>query len=127
MKTLAALILLALAAAPAAWADGPPQYAAQGGTGILLRNGTRYIAMPAAGHRTTLTMELRDGSLWPGPTYPGSWGIPTVTMHDSGGLSHDGRTMFLQGTLPAPTSFMVLDTRRHHVRDEFTLDGNYSF
>ena len=97
MKTLLALILATLAAAPAALADGVPQYAAQGGSGITGPNGLRYVALGAS-DQTLLTYSTPDGALWSGPAVPGSYGIPMVTYRDAAGLSRDGRTLFLQNT-----------------------------
>ena len=127
MKTLLALILATLAAAPAALADGVPQYAAQGGSGITGPNGLRYVALGAS-DQTLLTYSTPDGALWSGPAVPGSYGIPMVTYRDAAGLSRDGRTLFLQSTAyGSPTRFLVLDTRPLSIRDRFTLNGNFSF
>ena len=45
MKTLLAVLVAALAAAPAALADGPPQYAQQFGTGVAA-HGIHYVTLP---------------------------------------------------------------------------------
>jgi hypothetical protein len=127
MKTLVPL-LIALAAAPAAWADGPPQYAAQGGMGITTPRGDRYVALSVPGGKTMLAFVNTDGSLWNGPILRGSWGIPMVTYRDAGGISRDGRLLVLQSTAVGPsTSFLVLDTHGYRVRKRFTLRGTYSF
>ena len=129
MKTLLALILAALAAAPAALADGPPQYAALGGSGVASPNGAvHYVAVPAGSNRTMLETVGSDGSIWNWPSFAGSWGVPTINYQKFGGLSRDGRTLFLESTrFGSPTSFLVVDTKRLRVRDRFTLRGNFSY
>jgi hypothetical protein len=128
MKTFLLILLAALAAAPAALADGVPQYAAQGGIGVLAPDGTHYVALGPTRARTTLVFVGSDGRLWTGPTLRGSWGTPMVTQRDVGGLSRDGRLFFLQSTtIGSPTSFLVLDTHGFRVRDRFRLHGTFSF
>jgi hypothetical protein len=130
MKTLLAFLLAALAAAPAALADGPPQYAALGGPGVASPKpgGPHYVAVPAGSNRTILEVIARDGTVESWPTFAGNWGIPTVDYSQYGGLSRDGRTLFLQSTgYGAPTRFLVVDTRTLTVRDWMTLRGNFSF
>ena len=59
-----------------------------------------------------------DGSVWNGPIFRGSWGIPMITYRDAGGLSLDGRTLVLQSTPIGPsTSFLVLDTHGYRVQE----------
>ena len=112
MKTLL-VFLIVLAAAPAALADGGPQYAVQGGMGITTPNGDRYVALAIPGGKTMLAFVNTDGSVWNGPIFRGSWGIPMVTYRDAGGLSLDGRLLVLQSTTVGPsTSFLVLDYAR---------------
>ena len=127
MKTLA--LLVCLVAAPAALADGPPQYAAQGGAGVSTPNGAvHYVAIPGFGATTMVESIGRDGSVWNWPSFVGSWGIPMITYRDASGLSRNGRSLFLQSTAFAgPTSFLVVNTRTMRMRDLFTLKGSYSF
>src|SRR5207302_3369649 len=130
MKTFAFLICLAaFVAAPAALADGPPQYAAQGGAGVSTPNGAvHYVAIPGFGGTTMVESIGRDGSVWNWPSFVGSWGIPMISYRDAAGLSRDGRSLFLQSTaFGGPTSFLVVNTRTMRMRDLFTLNGNYSF
>ncbi len=127
MKTLL-IVLIALAAVPAAWAAGPPQYAAQGGMGITTPRGDRYVALSVPGGKTMLAFVNTDGSVWNGPIFRGSWGIPMVTYRDAGGLSLDGRMLVLQSAQTGlSTSFLVLDTHGYRVKNRFTLHGTYSF
>ncbi|MEP6812945.1 MAG: hypothetical protein ABI990_08150 [Actinomycetota bacterium] len=130
MKTFIALLalLILFAAAPAAGAGGPPQYAAQGGMGITTSKGDRYVALRLPGGTTMLAFVSSDGSVWNGPIFRGDWGIPMITYRDAGGLSLDGHTLVLQSAVTGPTtSFIVLDTRRYRVKRRFTLRGSYSF
>jgi hypothetical protein len=130
MKTFAFLIAIAaFAAAPAASAaGGPPQYAAQGGTGVSSPDGkTHFVAVPA-GVSTLIESIAADGSVWNFPSFKGSWGIPMITWRDPAGLSRDGRTLVVQTLVSqSPTSFLVLNARTMRVREQFTLKGNYSF
>ena len=128
MKTFL-VVLVALVAAPAALADGGPQYAVQGGMGVTTPNGDRYVALGIPGGKTMVAFVNTDGSVWNGPIFRGRWGIPMVTYRDPGGLSLDGRMLVLQSTTIGPsTSFMVLSARGgFHVKNRFTLHGTYSF
>jgi hypothetical protein len=132
MKTFALLIALAaFAVAPAASAaGGPPQYALQGGTGVPSPDGkVHFVAVPGFADQTTLIESIgSDGSVWNWPSFKGSWGIPIITYRDPAGLSRDGRTLVVQSlNSGSPTHFLVLNTRTMHVREQFTLKGNYSF
>jgi len=127
MKTFLALLIV-LAAAPAAWGAGGPQYSAQGGLGITTPRGDRYVALGIPGGKTMLAFVTSDGSVWNGPIFRGSWGIPMITFRDAGGLSRDGRKLVLQSTQIGPwTDFIVLDTHGYRVQQRFTLRGTYSF
>jgi|GEM_PF-686479 len=132
--TIRALILLvfaALAAAPAALADGGPLYTMQGGQGIAAPNGAlHYVAVPTSTGDTTLVAIAKDGSIWNWAYLAGSYGIPMVTYRDAGGLSRDGNTLFLQSTSyggPSNTTFAVLDTHSMQVKHSFVLEGTFAF
>jgi hypothetical protein len=128
MKTFAFILVLAAVAVPAASAGGGPQYTAQGGMGITTPRGDRYVALRIPGGKTMLAFVNTDGSVWNGPIFRGSWGIPMITYRDAGGISLDGRMLVLQSTAIGPsTSFLVLDTRGYRVKSRFTLHGTYSF
>jgi hypothetical protein len=117
-----------VAAAPAASAGGPPQYASQGGMGITTPQGDRYVALRIPGGKTMLAFVSKDGSVWNGPIFRGDWGIPMITYRDAGGLSRDGRTLVLQSAVTGPTtSFIILSTRGYRVQQRFTLHGTNSF
>jgi hypothetical protein len=126
LAALVAALVLGLAAAPAALADGPPDYASVWGAGVA-RGMTHYVAVPGGPGRTMLAV-VKGGRIDGGPVYEGYWGIPTVAYNHGGGLSHDGRTLFLQSAeIGDPTRFLVVSTRTFKQLDRFTLHGNFSF
>lgn len=132
MTRLALLLALAaLGAAPAALGDGGPMYSMQGGAGIVGAHGLRFVAVPTASGDTTLLEIATDRSVWSWSALTGSFGIPMVTYRDAGGLSRDGRTLFLQSTTYGGTSdnttFVVVDTRRMTPKDSFFLKGTFAF
>ena len=123
---LCLVVLGVLGLAPVARADGPPQYAAQGGFGVASPDGGLHYVALGAGRSTALETITADG-LVNSTSLKGSWGIPMVTYSHAAGLSRDGRTLILQSTGFPPTRFLVLDARRLLVQDRFTLNGNFSF
>ncbi len=129
MKTLLALIVAALVAAPAGLAAGGPQYAAVGGLGVSSPGGKlHYVALGSGASRTTVVTVGADGSVWNWPSFRGTWGIPMVGYQTAVGISRDGRRLYLQSTsVGAPTRFLVLDTRSMRAVDRFTLQGAFSF
>src|SRR5689334_1159522 len=127
MKIVLALLVAALAAAPAAAGDGFPQAAMQAGAGVTSPQGRQYVAVGVDQWHTMLTT-LQYGGVTGWSELDGSFGIPMVTQSETGGLSRDGRTLILQEVaLAAPTQFVVVDARTLRVRDRFILDGIYSF
>jgi len=127
MKTLLALLVAALTAAPVALADGPPQYAQQFGTGVAA-HGIRYVTFPVGNARTMVITKGFGNWYGGGITYRGSWGIPQIAYGRPAGISHHGDLLFLQSTgIGAPTSFLVLATKTLKKVDGFTLDGDFSF
>ncbi len=128
-------VALALAAAPAALADGPIGYAVQSATGVLSLDGTqRYVAVGAGQTATTMleAISTRDGSVVGSVSLIGDWGTPfVVSTNDGTGLSPDGRTLVLADV---PTSFphtrsafMFLDPRTLRMRDAVSLKGDFAF
>ena len=100
--------VLALAAAPAALADGFAGYALQTGTGVVSANGkVRYVAVGTWQTATTSTsvesISTADGSILRSLSVIGSFGTPFIAQPQDGlGLSADGRTLVLADV---PTSF----------------------
>jgi hypothetical protein len=124
------LVVAALIAAPAALADGGPIYTLQGGAGIAGPDGMHYVAVPTNANDTILVTIRKDGSVWNWPSFVGSYGIPMVTTRDVGGLSRDGRTLFLQSTTYANTSstdFIMVHLPSMVPEDSFFLRGTFAF
>lgn len=128
MRRTLAVLVAALAAAPAARAAGGPTYTAVGGTGVAGPHGLHYVAIAPVDGRTTLVTVGPDGSIWSWPSFDGAWGIPVIGYSTPVGVTHDGRRLFLQSVaVNAPTHFLVVDLRRMRVDDRFTLRGAFSF
>ena len=124
------LVVAALIAAPAARADGGPIYSLQGGAGIGGPDGLRYVAVPTNSNDTILVTIQKDGSVWNWPSFVGSYGIPMVTNRDVGGLSRDGKTLFLQSTTysnTTSTSFIMVHLPSMVPEDSFFLRGTFAF
>jgi hypothetical protein len=124
------LVVAALIAAPAALADGGPMYSLQGGAGIAAPNGNRFVPI-STDTGDTMLLVLRHGSLWSWQNIVGSYGIPLTTYRDPGGLSRDGKTLYLQSpSYPGgsnETRFLVVDTHTLRTRDGFFLKGMFAF
>ncbi len=129
-----ALAIAALAAVPAAFADGGPLLVAPGGTGVATRDGAfHYVAVPDGSRRTLLEkIEVANGQVnWWIPLQ-GSWGTPMLGygVQTGQGLSWDGRAVVLAsppGPLATPSRFLVVDLKRFRVVREITLHGSFSF
>jgi hypothetical protein len=129
MKILLALIVAALAAAPAALGAGGPLYAEVGGLGVASPSGKlHYVPLPSGSDGTMLVTVGADGSVWNGPSFHGAWGVPMIGYQTPVGISRDGTRLVLQSlTGNAPTHFLVIDLRRMRAVDRFTLHGAFSF
>jgi hypothetical protein len=132
MKTLVLLLCFtALAAAPAAAADGFVQGAAQLGVGVLSPDGsTRYVAAPAGSHTTLLAIQTKSGLVSGSADLLGSYGIPVLTFNGQAdeGLSHDGRTLVLGDTQQlAQSHFLVYDTKTLRMKDGIVLKGTFGY
>ena len=112
----------ALALAPAAFADGGPLPAVQGGPGLLSDDGSlRYVAVPSGdggpnGTYTTLeAIQTSDGQLRSWDPLIGSWGLPTFGLGygAANSISADGKTLVLaEPQLAATSKFLVLTRAR---------------
>jgi hypothetical protein len=126
------LVVAALVAAPAAFADGGPMYSLQGGGGVAGPDGIRFISVPTNSGDTTLIV-LRHGTVFGWQSLVGSYGIPMITNRDSGGVSRDGTSLVLQSTAyfgdpnATTTRFLVLDTRTLRTENGFFLKGTFAF
>ena len=133
---VALLFLSALAAAPAAAADGPMPFAQQGGSGVLSADGrTRWVAV-GTGMEASTALEAVDthgGVVQRVADLPGWWGIPMVTSYgvDGAGLSRDGKTLVLADTNPVyprtTSQFLVIDTASLLTRRTIQLKGDFAF
>lgn len=126
------LVVAVLVAAPAALADGGPMYTLQGGAGIAAPNRTHFVAIPTNSGDTMLVV-TRHGAVWGWQSLVGSYGIPMTTFRDTGGLSRDGKSLFLQSTsypgdpTATTTRFLVVDTRTMRTTNGFFLKGSFAF
>jgi hypothetical protein len=123
-------VLLSLALAPLARADGLP--IADGGAPAVIAgddlNG-RLVALPARGG--TVVARIGD-SVYVSRFLDGRYTVPVVALdHTASGLSTDGSTLVLinpRRSFPrARTSFAVLDAKSLRVRQHIALDGDFSF
>ena len=126
------LVVAALVAAPAALADGGPMYSLQGGAGIAAPNGSRFIPI-STNSGNTMLLVLKHGTVWSWQSIVGAYGIPITTYRDTGGLSRDGKLLYLQSSAyPATpsattTKFLVLNTRTLRTENGFFLKGTFAF
>ena len=123
----------ALAAAPAAPADGP-LFVIQGGAGVATRDGAFHYVTAYDGPGSTLLekIEVAHARVFWSKRLEGAWGIPTIgNGYQTGqGLSRDGGTLVLaqsQTGFARPSRFLVVDPRRIEVLRKITLDGYFSF
>jgi len=120
-----------LASGSAAAADGQPGYAAQGGLGVLARDGqTRFVAVTTGTGTAIERVRVHGGAVVGWTALDGSWGIPTVTFSPQGaeGLTRDGKRLIVVATGAwSPTEFAVLSTRDFRVLDRFSLEGNFAY
>jgi hypothetical protein len=132
LRRLLPFAVAALVAAPVALADGgsgPPGL--QGGTGVLGRGGSSYVAV-GSGSKTVL-QEMKQGGVFRWRTIRGSWGIPSVAFDGSvGGVSRNGSTLVLAPTqsgypLRKRSSFLLLSTRTFRLMGRVSLKGDFSY
>ena len=134
---LSAIVLAALASAPAAAGDGGPSPGfMQGWTGITAPNvQVRYVTLPVQNVTTLASVRKSDGRVETWAAFKGSLGIPMVAGDGTaGGLSRDGRFLVLarwdpprNGWLRSVSTFELVNTRSLHVWRTITLRGDFSF
>lgn len=129
-----AIVVAALATAPAALADGGPFFVTQGGAGVANHDGRFHYVTVSNGASTTVLEKVQVAGGQVGSWIPlkGSWGTPIVGTTDQigQGLSRDGRTLVLASTTgPGSLSsrFLVIDTRRMRLLRTIVLRGSFSF
>jgi hypothetical protein len=129
-----AAVVTALAAAPAALADGGPFLVEQGGAGVANHDGRfHYVAISNGTNSTILEkVQVAGGQVNYWLRLKGSWGTPILgtTVPTGQGLSRDGRTLVLASTAApyaSPSTFLVVDTWRMRVVRTIALRGSFSF
>ncbi|MHB8470931.1 MAG: hypothetical protein ACYDCH_14425 [Gaiellaceae bacterium] len=127
-RSLCLVALCALAAVPAA--AGPAPFAAQGGAGVVSRDGAiRFLALPAGTATLLEAVDAGSGTVRHQRSIPGTFGVPILTYNGFGeGLSFDGKTLVVQTmTIAGPTSFRLVDTRTLRTTQTIALKGAFSF
>ena len=129
------LVTTVLGIAPAsAVADGLP-VPFDGGNNVGIQSldgGSRYATVATRDETVAVQTATGNGEILKTAVLRGTWGIPLVAYDGSpSGLSADGERLVLivpRTTFPrARTTFALLDTDNMRVREEFTLEGDYSF
>jgi hypothetical protein len=131
---LPSLLVVLLAATPAAHAGGlPPTSLDAGPEGVLEPSGEhRFTAVPLATKTVLTRSETRGGRVLRASILDGRWGVPVVANDGtSAGISADGATLVLTRVARAHprrhTGFAVIDTRSMALRDTVELDGDWRF
>ena len=130
MRLVVVIALVALLLPSAAFAAGP-SYVAQGGHGILARDGKhRYVAVPIGGVTAIEEIAVRGGAVRGWAVLDDVYGIPQPTMSPAHleGLTRDGRGLVV-ATVPVTdrTSFAVINTGSMNITDRFELPGNFAY
>jgi hypothetical protein len=127
---LVLIVLGALAVVPVALAAYPTPYAAQGGEGVMSKDGSlRYVALKSGSDTSLRAVRRADGSVAMSQSISGSFGVPMLTYKGpGGGLFRDGSAIVLQSTgYAAQTSFQIVRTSDLSVRTSFTLPGTFAY
>jgi hypothetical protein len=129
MRRVAAIVLAALALPSSALAAGP-SYVAQGGLGILSKDGkNRFVAVSTGGGTAIARIAVHGGAVHGWTTLGGEWGIPQPTFTTRlEGLTRDGKRLIV-GTIGAasPSQFAIVDTQNLRVSERFALDGRFAY
>jgi hypothetical protein len=129
LLSLVVVVLIALAGARAAAADGP-MFVTQDGTGVG-PGSLRYVAVSTFRGENTDLVEIsqRSGSVGPALRLKGAWGLP-YTPAGAEGLSHDGKTLVLGSArvgIASPSRFLVVDPTQMQVVRTISLHGYFSY
>lgn len=127
---LVLIVLGALAAVPAAFAAYPSPYAAQGGEGVMSKDGLlRYVAMKSGADTIVRAVRTSNGSVAMSQPVSGSFGVPMLTAGGPGaGLFRDGSTIVLQSTgYTDNTTFQLVNTSDLAARGTIALKGTFAF
>jgi hypothetical protein len=130
MRLVVATALAVLLFPSAALAAGP-SYVAQGGLGVLARDGKhRFVAVSIGGATAIERVAVHGGTVLDRGVIRGDFGIPQPTMYRTHleGLTRDGRSLVVGSVaFGRPTTFAVLDTRTLRVQQRFALDGSFAY
>ena len=134
-RRLLPFVVVVLAAAPAALADGGPSPPAlQNGSGVRAPGGgVRYVAVPSGFYTVVQAQRAPLGTVLRSGRVRGSFGIPSVTFGSSAaGLSRDGSRLVLAPTgfgnpLRKRTTFVLLSTANLRVLSRIDLRGDFSY
>ena len=121
--------IVALAVVSAASAAFPAPFALQGGTGLSsLDDSVRYVAYDA-GANTRLSAIATGGGTVMTRTFPGAFGVATLTQNGlAGGLFHDGSAFVLQSVgLRSTSRFMIVRAKDLTTQSTITLKGTFGF
>jgi hypothetical protein len=129
MRRVVAIVLAALVLPSSVLAAGP-SYVAQGGLGILSKDGkNRFVALSAGGGTAIARIAVHGGAVRGWATLEGGWGIPQPTFTTRlEGLTRDGKSLIV-GTVGAasPSQFAVVNTQNLRVSERFSLDGQFAY
>jgi hypothetical protein len=130
MRLVVVTVLAALLLPSAALAAGP-SYVAQGGLGVLSRDGKhRYVAVSTGAGTAIERVAVHGGAVSGWATLDGEWGIPQPTMSPGRleGLTRDGKQLVVGAVgVGRPTSFAVISTRDMRVDSRFELPGSFAY
>jgi hypothetical protein len=127
---LVLVVMGALAVVPVALGAYPTPYAAQGGEGVMSKDGLlRYVALKSGTDTSLRAVRRTDGSVAMSQTISGSFGVPMLTYKGpGGGLFRDGSAIVLQSTgYAANTTFQVINTSDLAARSTIALKGTFAF
>ena len=130
MRLVVVTALAALLLPSAALAAGP-SYVAQGGLGVLTRDGKhRFVAVSIGGATAIERVAVHGGTVLDRGVIGGDFGIPQPTMYRTHleGLTRDGRSLVVGSVaFGRPTTFAVIDTHTLRVRQRFELAGSFAY
>ncbi len=127
---LVLVVMGALAVVPVALGAYPTPYAAQGGEGVMSKDGSlHYVALKSGTDTLLRAVRTSDGSVTMSQPVQGSFGVPMLTYKGpGGGLFRDGSTFVLQSTgYTANTTFQLVNAGDLAVRGTIALKGTFAF
>jgi hypothetical protein len=136
--SVCAALLAIIVGAPSASADGPQASPGLvfGWTGATAPGQPlRYVTLPARSQTVLASVRRSSGRVWNWRSLDGMWGIPRVANDGTfGGLSRDGRLLFLadwrppaNGALRTISRFLILNANTFRTWRKVVLRGDYGF